>query len=134
MSRSERTLSAAATEPVETPVPNHPDAPAAWAREAVVRPTTAELRISKRVLLHIDSQPRLAPGERVGVRSLTQEGMAEVLGATQGAVSNVLRRLVDGGALRAERRHVPGKGRRVTVYELTARGEQLARGLRIPSR
>jgi DNA-binding MarR family transcriptional regulator len=94
------------------------------------RPTKVELRISKRILLHMAGQPRADPIDLVSIRSLTQEGMAEALGTTQGAVSNALRRLVDGGALEVGRRHVPGKARRVKVYGLTARGEEIVRVIR----
>jgi hypothetical protein len=96
-----------------------------WAAARDVRPNAGELAISRRILLHIAGQPRWEPGGRVAVRSLTQEGIAEALGTSQGAASNALRRLTLGGALTVERRHVPGKGRRVKVYGLTPRGEQL---------
>jgi DNA-binding MarR family transcriptional regulator len=62
--------------------------------------------------------------------SLTQAGMAQALGTSQPAVSKALKRLVDGGALRAERSHVRHRMQRSTVYQLTALGEDLVRHIR----
>jgi DNA-binding PadR family transcriptional regulator len=56
--------------------------------------------------------------------------MASALGVSQGAVSNALTRLVDGGALEVQRVHARGRMVRVKVYTLTARGEELVRRLR----
>ncbi|MCI4364134.1 MAG: hypothetical protein L3K13_07560 [Thermoplasmata archaeon] len=55
------------------------------------------------------------------------------LGSTQAAVSNALRRLVDGGALRVERYHVRLKLQRLKVYQLTDLGEALVRHIRSTS-
>jgi DNA-binding transcriptional ArsR family regulator len=94
-----------------------------------IEPTREELRISARILLHIARQPRVPPGE-TALESLTQAGMATALGASQPAVSNALKRLVDGGALRVERSHVRGLRQRLKVYQLTALGENLVRHIR----
>ncbi|MGP8136209.1 MAG: hypothetical protein ACLQD8_08885 [Thermoplasmata archaeon] len=56
--------------------------------------------------------------------------MAASLGATQGAVSKVLARLQAVGVVGRERRHVQGKDRRVRVYSLTPKGEELAKAIR----
>ena len=53
--------------------------------------------------------------------------MARGLSATQGAVSKVLRRLTAADVVRPQRRHVPGRSRRVKVYLLTFRGDELVR-------
>ena len=82
-----------------------------------------------RLLLHIARQPRFGPMEMVPP-VLTQEGIAEALGATQGAVSGTLTRLVNGGALRVELGHVRGKFRRLKVYQLTDRGDEIVRHIR----
>ncbi|MCI4364357.1 MAG: helix-turn-helix domain-containing protein [Thermoplasmata archaeon] len=97
-----------------------------------LEPTTEELQISARLLLHIASQPRYERME-TAPESLTQAGMASALGSTQAAVSNALRRLVDGGALRVERYHVRHKLQRLKVYQLTDLGEALVRHIRSTS-
>lgn len=94
-----------------------------------VEPTERELRISIRVLLHIARQGRFGP-EELPSDALTQAGMAQALGASQGAISNCLGRLVHGGALTSERSHVAHRMFRVTVYTLTPSGEELVRRLR----
>ena len=92
-------------------------------------PTAEILRISARILLHVASQPRIAPGE-TAPPSLTQAGMASALGTTQAAVSNALKRLVDGGALQVDRLHVHLARQRLKVYQLTELGERLAAHIR----
>jgi DNA-binding PadR family transcriptional regulator len=94
-----------------------------------LEPTEQELRTYGRLLLHIATQPRSAAGE-TAPESLTQAGMVKVLGASQAVVSYALKNLVDGGALSVERSHVPGRSRRVKVYQLTAVGEGLVRHIR----
>ncbi|MCI4350274.1 MAG: helix-turn-helix transcriptional regulator [Thermoplasmata archaeon] len=51
--------------------------------------------------------------------------MGDALGVTQGALSSVLRRLEDAGAIVSEKAHVRGHERRVKVYVLTPRGQKL---------
>jgi len=63
-------------------------------------------------------------------RESTQEGLAQALSATQGAVSKVLRPLVAADVVHRERYHVQGMHRRVRVYFLTRQGEALAREIR----
>jgi hypothetical protein len=63
-------------------------------------------------------------------REMTQQGLAETLSVTQGAISKVLNRLVAADVVRADRRHVAGLARRVRVYSLTRDGETLAREIR----
>ncbi|MCI4341445.1 MAG: hypothetical protein L3K11_03620 [Thermoplasmata archaeon] len=92
-------------------------------------PTEQELRISARLLLHIASQPRI-PLAETAPASLTQAGMAEALESSQAAVSNALKRLVDGGALRVQRSHVRDQPKRLKVYQLTVLGENLVRHIR----
>jgi len=71
------------------------------------------------------------PGDDGAARKAsTQEGLAEALAVTQGAVSKVLRRLVAAEMVCQERRHVRGVGRRVRVYFLSREGEALARQIR----
>lgn len=57
----------------------------------------------------------------------TEEGLALALSVTRGAVSKVLTRLVAADAVGRERRHVRGRDRRLRVYFLRPRGEELAR-------
>jgi hypothetical protein len=101
---------------------DHPDPP-------YLEPSEEELRISARLVLHLASQPRLSPGES-GLESVTQAGIALALRSTQAAVSHALRRLADGGLLRPESRHVPGRRRMVKAYQLTPEGEALALHIR----
>jgi DNA-binding MarR family transcriptional regulator len=63
-------------------------------------------------------------------QALTQAGMAEALKASQPTVSRGLKRLVDGGALVAERSHVRFGLQRVMVYQLTPLGELAVRHIR----
>ncbi|MCI4336657.1 MAG: hypothetical protein L3K17_05610 [Thermoplasmata archaeon] len=56
--------------------------------------------------------------------------MTEALGVAQSALTKVLRRLIDGGALLEARTHVSGEPRRLKVYQLTSHGEAIARDLR----
>lgn len=114
---------APAAAPQVEPAPSPP----VRARSAAVSPR--ELRTSQRVILHLSRQPRLAYGD-VAPRSITQAGMTEALGVPQPALTKVLGRLVDGGALLATRTHVSGAARRLKVYQLTAHGEAIARDLR----
>jgi DNA-binding MarR family transcriptional regulator len=96
---------------------------------AELQPTAQELRISARLLLHLERQPRTAPSE-IPPDSMTQAGMARALGTSQAAVSNALNRLVDGGAVWVEKSHVRERFVRLKVYHLTSLGEELARELR----
>ncbi|MCI4368738.1 MAG: hypothetical protein L3K09_04165 [Thermoplasmata archaeon] len=91
--------------------------------------TGAELRISARLLLHISRQPQFAPRETVP-EALTQAGMAETLGVSQGAISSALTRLVDGGVLRVGLNHVRGRFKRLKVYQLTPEGMSIVRHIR----
>ena len=87
------------------------------------------LPTSQRVILHLSRQPRLGYGD-VAPPEITQAGMTEALGVPQPALTKVLARLVDGGALLVTRTHVSGAPRRLKVYQLTAHGEAIARDLR----
>ena len=111
-----------APEPVPAPAPPAP--PALPARRAA-----GELRISQRVVLHLASQPRLAFGDVAPVE-LTQGGMTQALQVAQPALTKVLARLIDGGAVLEMRAHVSGASRRLKVYQLTALGESVAVDLR----
>ncbi len=65
---------------------------------------------------------RMGPGRP----EATQNGMAQSLSTSQGAISWILTRLLAAGAVRSQLSHVSGLGRRVRVYALTRRGELLA--------
>lgn len=107
--------------------------------DATLRPmaavTTAELlqrerlKLSQRVVIHIASQGRLYDDE-VATPAFTQAGMAAALRVGQSPLSNILRRLVLGGVLVQDVRHVRGRPKRLRVYRLTAMGEALAVELR----
>ncbi len=92
-------------------------------------PREEDLRLSQRVLLHLAREPVVEEG-RAAPRGMTQAGMVVTLGVPQGALTNVLRRLVAGKMLTDAREHAEGFGRRVKVYRLTPTGERIARSLR----
>ena len=117
-------MDSAAVLPETVPPAEEPD---------VLQPTRATqldpaTRLSSRILLHLLLLPPYSPGE-TSPRSRSQGGMVEALDVPQGAVANVLRRLVAAGLLVEGREHVHGGTRRVKVYRLTGAGEELARDL-----
>jgi DNA-binding MarR family transcriptional regulator len=97
--------------------------------EADLEPTSQELKISARVILHIAQQPRVDPHE-LAPESLTQAGMAEALGSSQAAISHTLNRLTYGGLLEVRTGHVEGRRQRVKVYQLTQQGNAVASHIR----
>ena len=84
-------------------------------------------------MLHLGGLPRFHH-EEVPDPSRTQAGIAAALGTSQGAISNVLRRLVDGGALQVERMRVRHRYRRLKVYWMTRLGEVLLHRIRESAR
>jgi hypothetical protein len=94
-------------------------------------PSTAEVLLSERIVLHLDRQGRLGPDD-VARPGHTQRGMVQALGSPQSTISRALKGLLLTNVIEAQRRHVPGEMRRVLVYTLTAQGESLARELRPP--
>jgi len=112
-----------------------PEAPAAERRPPVPParkrkgPVPPGLRIPYRILLHVARQGRVGSNE-VPPDSLSQAGMVEALGVRQGAVAAALQRLVAAELLEVERSHVQGGDRRLKVYRLSPRGEELVRDLR----
>jgi hypothetical protein len=111
---------------IASPAGSPPIAPERPPR-AVLAPGT--LRLSQRIVLHLAGQGHLGPTEVVPL-GFSQIGMSRALGVRQNGLTNVLRRLVAAGVLTEEMRHVHGQGRRLKVYRLTPRGEELARDLR----
>lgn len=87
-------------------------------------------RLSHLIILRLASLGHRNPDDVADTR-WTQQGLGEQLGATQSRISNVLRRLEAAGVLEVETRHVVGRPRRVKVYQLTGRGEALARSYRL---
>lgn len=87
------------------------------------------LRSSQRIVLHLAGLGTLTADE-VAPIGFTQRGIATSLQVSQNALTNVLRRLVAGGVLVEDVRHVQGQPRRLKVYRLTPRGEAVARDLR----
>lgn len=94
-------------------------------------PSDETLRISQRIVVHLSQQGRLGPDE-VATVGFTQGGISRALGVPQTSLTNVLRRLEAGGLVTVDTRHVRGQPRRLKIYRLTARGEELARELRHP--
>lgn len=85
-----------------------------------------QVRLSLRIVIHLFWFGPQRPDD-IAQPGATQQGLADALGATQGAVSKVLRRLVAANVVRSDRRHVRGRDRRVRAYSLSPRGEALAR-------
>jgi len=92
-------------------------------------PTGERVRLSLRIVTHL-ALAGISPSDGIARFESTQRGIAKALSITQGAVSKILRPLVAAEVIRAERRHVRGLDRRVKSYTLTARGDQLALGVR----
>jgi len=87
------------------------------------------VRLSMRVVVLLDRWG--PPGDNGSARrETTQQGLAETLSVTQGALSKVLNRLRAAEVVVADRRHVNGVDRRVRVYSLTRDGERMAREVR----
>lgn len=123
--------------PAPAPTPSSPERSATHvSREQTTTPASLPtpgpveaLRLSQRIVIHLAAQGSAGPYD-VAPPGVTQAGMSAALGARQNALTNVLRRLIDGGVLEQEVRHVRGQPRRLKTYRLTSRGELLARELR----
>ncbi len=111
--------------PVSAPSPSSP------VPSPEKRANPEALRISQRVVLHLSVQGVLGPHE-VASLGFTQPGISKALNVRQNALTNVLRRLTAAGVIVEDVRHVQGQPRRLKVYQLTPRGEALARELRHP--
>lgn len=88
-------------------------------------PRLNEARLARRIVLHLAHQPRLTDDD-VATVAYTQAGLADAIVATQGAVSKIAVRLVAAGILNVQKRHVQRSERRLRVYTLTWKGENLA--------
>ncbi len=120
----------------ETREPSGPTVPASPRPDSPVTPppksatVPAEtLRLSFRLVLHIAAQGAVGAHE-VAPPELTQAGMAKALGAKQNTIATLLKRLEVAQVLTSDVRHVKGAPRRMKVYRLTTRGEELARDIR----
>jgi hypothetical protein len=82
--------------------------------------------LARRVVVHLHSLGRLGTDDVAPV-GFTQQGMVVALGVRQGTIVRVLQGLEAAGVLTVARRHVRGIDHRLKVYQLTARGEALAR-------
>ncbi|MGA8664121.1 MAG: PKD domain-containing protein [Thermoplasmata archaeon] len=115
--------------PPMTPSGPPPPAPESAPIRPPSLPTAETFRISQRIVLHLAAQGASGPYD-VAPPGATQAGISAALGVRQNALTNVLRRLLDGGVLEVDVRHVQGQPRRLKTYRLTSRGELLARELR----
>jgi len=87
------------------------------------------VRLALRVVVLLDRWG--PPGDNGSARwEATQQGLAESLSVTQGALSKVLSRLTAADVVTSDPRHVRGMARRVRVYSLTRDGEAMARDIR----
>jgi DNA-binding MarR family transcriptional regulator len=105
------------------------EVPERWDGGTALLLTEQDLRMYARLLLHIARQGRYDPQETVSP-GLTQAGIAQGIGATQGAISRALERLTSGGLVRRYRTHVPGRIRRILTYQLTEDGHALVERIR----
>ncbi len=87
------------------------------------------VRLSQRILLHLARNGGPSAGGTAS-EAVTQRGIGTALVVTQGALSSVLRRLEDGGAIASEKAHVRDRERRVKIYVLTPRGREVVAALR----
>ncbi len=89
-------------------------------------PKQKQARLALRVVVHLY---RVGPFDEFGISrpESTQQGIAESLQVTQGAVSKVLKRLAAANVVEHQRSHVHEQNRRMRAYFLTARGIDLAR-------
>jgi DNA-binding MarR family transcriptional regulator len=112
--------------------PDEPSAPlpAAPVSNGARRELQARRRLSHQLILRLAQLGRLGPEETPDLR-WTQQGLGAHVGVAQNRASNVLRRLEAAGVVDVETRHVVGAPRRVKVYRLTGRGEDLARAYRL---
>ncbi len=110
------------------PAPPVPDSPLTPPPRPPTVPAEA-LRLSFRLVLHIAAQGAVGAHE-VAPPELTQAGMAKALGAKQNTIATLLKRLEVAQVLTSDVRHVKGAPRRMKVYRLTTRGEELARDIR----
>jgi DNA-binding MarR family transcriptional regulator len=115
--------------PEPAPVSPSRASPVRTADGSAIRADAVSLRISQRIVLHVYAQGRIARDD-VAPSGLCQAGMSEALDEPQTHLAKPLARLVAGGVLLVDRRHVSGKSRRLLVYTLTPLGEALARDLR----
>ena len=88
-----------------------------------------DIRLSLRILAHLGQVGPLGSDD-VARPEQTQQGIADALSVTQGAVSKVLGPLVAAEVIRKERRHVRGQDRQVRIYVLTVRGDLMAKEIR----
>jgi DNA-binding MarR family transcriptional regulator len=93
------------------------------------RETTTGVGLAKRVVAHLHGLGRFGLDD-VAPIGATQKGMTTVLQVRQGTLVRVLQGLESAGVLTVERRHVSGVNNRLKVYQLTPRGESIARDVR----
>lgn len=93
-------------------------------------PDDATLRISYRILLHLFRHRQSTPFSGVVPEALCQAGIVAALDVPQRRITGPLKRLADSELVSVELGHVEHHDRRVKVYRLTSRGEQLARQIR----
>lgn len=120
---------------VDNPPPPPPAAVAPPAAPAPASPATSngpartDLRLSERVILHLDRYDH-SQIQELAPFMLCQQGMVEKLAVRQSALTKVLQRLIAAGAVVETTEHVQGQGRRLRVYRLTTLGHLLAKDLR----
>ncbi|HZY92215.1 MAG TPA: PKD domain-containing protein [Thermoplasmata archaeon] len=109
--------------------PITPRASMATELELPSEPPRSPREVSHELLVYLLQLGAIGP-EDVPDRRRTQAGLSEALGLSQSTVSSLLRRLRAARAVAVETRHVQGANRRLRVYVLTPRGDQVARSLR----
>ncbi len=84
-----------------------------------------DLTVEQRVLLHLVEHPILE-SKWDAPMTLTQAGISAAVGIQRKHLPRTLRRLIKGGCVDDQMRHVPNKRQRVHVYTLTSNGRQRA--------
>ena len=93
------------------------------------RAAAALTTLADRILAHLAAYP-VEPDAHDVPREVTQEGIADAVGARVAHVSRALKSLLEDGLVSAHLAHPRGGTRRARAHCLTAKGREAARGLK----
>ena len=86
--------------------------------------------LADRILAHLAAHP-VEPEAQDVPREVTQEGIADAVGARVAHVSRALKTLIDDGLVSAHLAHPRGGSRRARAHGLTPKGWEAAKGLKV---